>query len=512
MKYIPSLLGLIIMPCLLMAQSEYALFPIDSVLHAGEHLEFPTVQLSSIQSGGYTHQKLHPNYNKDFHDPTEGYTDLLGINLPYQGCINWELAHWFGGELKYDSNGVYHFENRMGTPIYLNSRDTVGSTQPIFIYEYGDWDMLEASIDSVVWNNFGDITDSIKYFTLTRLDSNYNMVPDSINGTQILLSKSHGLLQTPAFFDFPFKQKIMTYQAKYGADTNIENSNRYKVFNMEVGDEFHTLWKAYDAYPKDHKKEIIITSKDWNPSEQRFIYGKHIKHEKTFNQWDIDEDGNYYYYDEVEFSETNEIDTFYLSDYLYLDEVLFGIPNQEELETDTLLQWGFSAIARGKSSFNDSLFKVGFQSHHYFNNTGLKWCEYGQSSSGDPAYFIEGSGGIYLDVFHETGGYYIHILTYIYKGNYEWGDPFNLSVDEPEENNFVLYPNPTSGWVYISIDQQTSGKLRLIDLSGRSLAEMECNAEQTTYTLDVSDYAPGIYFIEYFSKGKKLIAEKLILQ
>ncbi len=511
MKFKVSFLGLLLAPCVLLAQSDYALFPLDSVFHASEHLEFPSVQLSTSKIGGFTYQTLHPNYNKDFHNPTGDYANLINLQLPLDGCMDWGFAHWLGDSLRYDTNGVYYFENRMGNPYSLATQDTVGSFQVLYIYDEIDWEMIVATVDSIAWHSVGDITDSIKYFTLNRMDSNFNIIPDTINGVPFWVGRSHGLLNSPAFYDYPFKFENMVYQGKYGADTLIQHSNRYKVWNMEIGDEFHTWWHmSINDYNPDHKKEIIITDKSWSPTEHRFIYTKHIKHEKIFLVYNQDP-LNPAFLEEIEFSETDETDTIYLDDYLFLDDVLYGILEHENINTNPV-NIDFSTLKNGKSAFNDSLFKIGFQSHHFNSNFDLQWCEHSQSPQGDPNYFIEGCGGFYYDTFNEVTGPEQQLLTYIHKGNYEWGEPFNLSIDELEENNFVLYPNPSNGWVYIRIDQQTSGILRLVDLSGRSLAEMESNAEQTIYTLDVSDYAPGIYFIEHYSKGKKLKAEKLILQ
>ncbi len=515
MKFKMSLLGLL-MPYLLLAQTDYALFPVDSLIHSNGNFEFPSVQMDLVNNGNYTYQFLHPTYNRDFQDPTESYADILDLaTSSWSWCIDWGLEHWLGSDLRYDSTGTYYFNNRMGTPIVLNAKAAVNTDLDLMLYEFGDWDMLNATVDSIVWGSFEDITDSIKYFTLTRLDSNYNTVLDPINGQQILISKNHGLLQSPAFYDFPYKQEIMKYTMKHGADTNLINSNRYKVFNMEVGDAFHTWWKigVMDPYLKDHKRQITITSKDWSQAEQRFIYGKHIKHKKTFDAWAQDENGDYYNYDEIEISETDEIDTIYLTDYKFLDELLFGIKRREFMQTDTTMDLGFMGMSRGKYNFNDSLFKISLESHHFFNSTiGLKWCESTQSSTGEPGYFVEGCGGVFQDVFHEVTGGYQYELTYIKKGDYIWGEPYNIGLEEYAQNNFKLYPNPSTGWVHIHLDQAAEGSLKLLDLTGRCLMQLTSNTEQSKYTMDLSEFSSGIYFIEYYASGKRPIAERIILK
>lgn len=69
------------------------------------------------------------------------------------------------------------------------------------------------------------------------------------------------------------------------------------------------------------------------------------------------------------------------------------------------------------------------------------------------------------------------------------------SINELEQNNFVLYPNPASGFITIAFDQEknVNGNLKIVNLLGKVVYENHIN--EATIILDINHFASGIYYL-----------------
>lgn len=80
-----------------------------------------------------------------------------------------------------------------------------------------------------------------------------------------------------------------------------------------------------------------------------------------------------------------------------------------------------------------------------------------------------------------------------------WGN-----IDETESNNISIFPNPTSNKIYIEgFDGNTKTTLYLYDFQGRLLSEYPVRGE--AMEIDISEYAAGVYFLQYGGKVTKVI-------
>jgi hypothetical protein len=75
--------------------------------------------------------------------------------------------------------------------------------------------------------------------------------------------------------------------------------------------------------------------------------------------------------------------------------------------------------------------------------------------------------------------------------------------------SFTTYPNPTSGFVTLSFIDNTPREISITDIQGKQLYKTTTNESITT--LNISDYAKGIYFIKV-ADGTRVSTKKLILQ
>ena len=67
-----------------------------------------------------------------------------------------------------------------------------------------------------------------------------------------------------------------------------------------------------------------------------------------------------------------------------------------------------------------------------------------------------------------------------------------------------IYPNPVYDIVTIKSDQNVMTQIRMVDISGRVMAQT-LQGVGTTYQMDVSNMSQGVYFLEITSEGKQAV-------
>lgn len=86
-------------------------------------------------------------------------------------------------------------------------------------------------------------------------------------------------------------------------------------------------------------------------------------------------------------------------------------------------------------------------------------------------------------------------------------DP-NLSVEEEmSTNGFIVYPNPTTGKVTISLQNETIDKVELLDILGKKIMTKSGNSSQ----IDLSTFSSGVYIFKIYS-GNNIIQKYIIKQ
>lgn len=86
------------------------------------------------------------------------------------------------------------------------------------------------------------------------------------------------------------------------------------------------------------------------------------------------------------------------------------------------------------------------------------------------------------------------------------GDLVTTSIFELASGTISIYPNPTADLVYITNSSELSFELRLLDISGKELLY-----EKNTPSIDLSLYAPSVYFLHLTFDSGKIITSKVLL-
>lgn len=83
--------------------------------------------------------------------------------------------------------------------------------------------------------------------------------------------------------------------------------------------------------------------------------------------------------------------------------------------------------------------------------------------------------------------------------------PASLSTREIAKESSKIYPNPTTGLVYIKTKEKVE-KFEVYNISGQKLSE------GNSTTINISDFVPGAYLIKIQTNNKKISTEKIIKQ
>lgn len=125
------------------------------------------------------------------------------------------------------------------------------------------------------------------------------------------------------------------------------------------------------------------------------------------------------------------------------------------------------------------------------------------SSAGETIYFSDNSMNLinqltYPEIMENhsygrfvngTGGYIPMIATHNSENSFT-----ALSLEEVAvEDNFMLYPNPTTASVVVAVSGQNDFTLLLLDMSGRTLEQI---AVSDTIELDLTNYSTGTYIVK----------------
>ncbi len=87
-----------------------------------------------------------------------------------------------------------------------------------------------------------------------------------------------------------------------------------------------------------------------------------------------------------------------------------------------------------------------------------------------------------------------------------------LSVQEEFALDYTLYPNPSSNIVNFQINSEVATQVNLVNLFGKTIYSYFLEEGEGSLPIDVSGYAPGVYFLQILQNGNSIQSEKIILK
>ena len=125
------------------------------------------------------------------------------------------------------------------------------------------------------------------------------------------------------------------------------------------------------------------------------------------------------------------------------------------------------------------------------------------------------SGTYVLTIQHQPGGSGTPIIT----GSDYYENPiiFNIVAGvevntlSKEADNVSIYPNPTDDVLNIDLKGASVQQIRIADIQGREIKTLAPGNNQSIITLPVSDFIPGVYFVQLIS-GADVVTKKVIIK
>ncbi|MEL6866811.1 MAG: T9SS type A sorting domain-containing protein, partial [Bacteroidota bacterium] len=85
------------------------------------------------------------------------------------------------------------------------------------------------------------------------------------------------------------------------------------------------------------------------------------------------------------------------------------------------------------------------------------------------------------------------------------------SDSAPTPIQIQIAPNPSHGWVQISLEKGQLKHLRLVNMQGQLLVQQRLELSPSPIELQLGDFPAGIYFLELEMENGQIQQEKLIL-
>ncbi|NQY11358.1 MAG: T9SS type A sorting domain-containing protein [Flavobacteriales bacterium] len=109
------------------------------------------------------------------------------------------------------------------------------------------------------------------------------------------------------------------------------------------------------------------------------------------------------------------------------------------------------------------------------------------------------------------------VVLYIVEDDEELAEETPLSVEEIEEevvikqeNNFKVYPNPTTGHVRVEVNTAVES-LMITSITGERIGSISMIGK-TTEQFDLSNYPTGAYFFSFVNEGNMTTKKVIVVR
>ena len=356
--------------------------------------------------------------------------------------LHYVLKRHDGWFIFYDTDG--------DSLVYLNTQSHLNDSWIFYKHTLYPNSRVDAEVTALRIDTILGIVDSVKIMTLTRKDTNGNIVPDSINGKLIILGKHLGLVQTRDFFNllnepsYEFHPGAYYLAGKSDPKIGMQELTGREIFNYQVGDIFHYSGAISNYY--------LDPPQNYQYTDTRQILKK-------------DSTATGYHYTILQSIVANGTPTFHFKGIVNVDiAYTFYTPSPWDALPGEV-------IPSLSGDFDESYFNITrnlreniLQEKEFINcgyhcNT-FDGCNWGGANDcyNTDHYLAEGLGMTHLNIFGAPFGdpNWTEDLKYYKKGNYTWGSPLEIP-DIP----FGYRVIPSDGNAYYSDDRGNVKMLKI---------------------------------------------------
>lgn len=393
----------------------------------------------------------------------------------------------FGDSIVEQDNGISSCYNIQGEEIILDRLMNLGETKRMYSFDDGRY--IAATVTSIGLEEILGDSDTVKCYSLQCFKSDDNPTEHQLNGIEIKLSRSYGLIDFISFRDFPFlNQNPLIYTLISNSKLNNEqfSISLRDIYDFAINDEFHYRNQNTSLGPNGIEnvvRKVIAKQEDLRTDKITYTY-QELKWGYQYEVINGEEEWSYF-----------QVDTVYSEIYEHLDE---NIVSSELLPLEGIYKLDSSLLVNLLMYSNPEHFNNRYVIREHGVSLAVEECmtHPPDSYSGLITYYIVGCG-------HElnllsVGGTSedclpCEQLVYFKKGEEIWGEP--LSFDKHEEIKILeIFPNPANEFVEI----QSSSEILHIEIYnavGRLINSLY-NIGFNTKKLNISHYLPGVYIVK----------------
>lgn len=417
-------------------------------------------------------------------------------------CFSPYVASWIGKNVTIKENGQNEFINKVGDTITINTNAVLGEKWIAFNNASLT---IEATVKFHDTLTFLGINDSVKTIEFQSYDKNMDSVNLRLNDMQVQISKNYGFVKIFNFYLFPnFKvaypfRKILEYDliGLSNPKVGVQNLTWFDVHDFQIGDELHILNEVTSG-----KNNLVVTDKAIYKYLKRTDYSDSIvylysRKQSIFSTWSPN-NSSFEYYDDTLRTTIKPNSIF---------DKLSGEPIVSDSKAYNYYMTNGSPPT--KTNYRKTV-SFGFVGDSCWEtNIPEDGCDTQENT------FVKGLGGPYYSCSqHFSLGDVSKQLVYYKKGETIRGNPLIVTgISEIEAvNKIMVYPNPTNGYLNISIEGNTHSDIfiHFYDIQGRYQKTENLGSNNTK--VDISDLSTGIYILKITDNGTILKMDRLIIE
>lgn len=494
--YKPVLLFLLLLSAFNANAQNYSCFQPDTIQYYTNHDGYVRgIRIDSVYTAG-TDVIYYP-----FKTP-RGYYDFNTTQLDSNG------GSWVGGKVIAQNNGNYLFDNFWGDTAIIKTQAALGDQWTFYQHLLSPYS-YRAQVTGIDTMSFLGYTDSVKKIKISAYNG-VNLNPsDSMHNFEIILSKSHGFVQTFDIYMFPYHPHDSAYQ---------------------IGRDYYM--DELSASPPG-KHNGIFRIADYN----------YVSHTNQY-EWNV---GDVYQYSQCNFT-CNGI---YSTPYTYVDTIeqisysgdtanyissgwkrqVFYFPNNYHSYTfhQNVPMQSEGFVSPIHTSYMPEEKHQEYRPYFYPDDTGYcmntpryrfkenKIDHQMQLVLFESGYYHAdykaGLGLVYYYIFHGGGGTEEseRKLTYYDRNGFTCGNFSPVSIEDIAlpESDISIYPNPVSDELTIDVSLNAYN-ISLVNTLGQIVyTKQECSRKTIVNT---SSLPSGIYYLKLTAEGQPIDNNKILIQ
>jgi hypothetical protein len=415
------------------------------------------------------------------------------------GCFSPYEASWIGEKVVIKPNGSNLFFNRNGDTITLNTR--AKANESWIAFQRADNFQVEATVKSIVFEEFLGLLDSVKTITFRVTGKQGNTIDHTLNSLKVKISKNYGFVETLNFYLFP--DFIVNYPpdtlGQYtlagltNPDAGMQNLKWFDVYNFNVGDEIHVQELKIQYGPFSFLKEF----------DNRCIY-------KYIDRTDY-ADSIVYRYARKQSIETVYIDSSSLVTFndtvwsvVLANPVFDKLPGEPIIDTFSVYSF-YMLEDESTKKIDPSEIKIFLLNENCFSVPVVEGCL-------REKVYIAGLGGPFYSCTGYVGDFEERKLVYFRKGETEWGErlPITSVSKYNMGNSLQVFPNPVTDKITIFSQSSRILEVEIYDLTGTCLYR-NVNINSNRIDLETDKFPKGMYVLKVRDERAK-ISRKIVIQ